>query len=380
MNFINWYRKIIENAGPEPPEKVWEEIRTELDLDRVWNGIERELPVSGKRRFMYVMAAAASLFIVIGVGTLLYLNFMDSGPTRFMVHREFQIDMIEDFRTDTSIITGLAQAMQFPAARQIEDVEIGKGEGEYRTSAQEQIDPIASVEVFPIANKTDAALKSVNTTLNGEEQQQVRKSSISSRYYAGLTGHAANTWLLNNKTIQGLRSDELTHSLPSFGYSIGIVAGKSITRNFDIQAEVHLISQTKQNYNEYLNGKYINNTMRFDYSGLSLSGKWYFTQKDFKGRHSILTGIYTGILRNAIQHLNGEKISISQDYNSTDYGIIGGYEYQYPIGNSLFVGTGLQTKYGLNNIFSGNEIVPDYLNSTRNASINITLSVRYNLN
>lgn len=379
MNFINWYRKFIENAGPEPPEHVWEEIRTELDLDQVWNSLEGELPVSGKRRFMYIMAAAASLFLVIGVATLLYLNFIDSGSTRLMVHHELQIDKIGDFRVETSIGTGLAQARPLPVSRQVEGVGAEIGEDEYRIIAEEPIIPITSIGLLPIANKTDAAFKVVSTHLKGEEHQQIRNRSASSRYYAGLAGSAANTWLLNNKTIQGLRSDDLTHSLPSFGYSIGIVAGKNITTNLDIQAEVHLVSQTKQNYNEYLNGKFINNNMRFEYSGLSLSAKWYFTQKDFKGRHSILTGIYTGILRNAVQHLNGETISISQDYNSTDYGIIGGYEYQYPIGNSFSVGTGLQTRYGLSNIFSGNEIVPDYLNSTRNASINITFSVRYNL-
>jgi long-subunit fatty acid transport protein len=63
----------------------------------------------------------------------------------------------------------------------------------------------------------------------------------------------------------------------------------------------------------------------------------------------------------------------------SDYGVVAGYEYIFPLGNQLALGTGFQTKYGLNNIFSGNEIIPDYLNSTRNASVNIILSIRYNI-
>ena len=115
-------------------------------------------------------------------------------------------------------------------------------------------------------------------------------------------------------------------------------------------------------------------------SSLSLSGKWYFNTTDQHGRHSILFGAYKGFLRNVTQRINEETLSLSHEYDRGDYGIVAGYEYLHPFGNGLSIGTGLQSRFGLNNIFSGNDIIPGYLNRTRIASINITISLRYNPN
>ena len=170
----------------------------------------------------------------------------------------------------------------------------------------------------------------------------------------------------------------LTASLPSFGYSIGILAGKSINNRLDIQAEAYFVNRTGQNYNEYIHGHYISNKLQFTYSSLTLSGRWHFTNNISSG-HTLLLGAYAGILRNAFQDLNGDSISLEDEYKRADYGIVAGYEYFHPLGSNLELGTGFQTRTGLNNIFSGNEVIPDFLNNTRNASVNFIISLRYTL-
>ncbi len=382
MDFLKWYKKTVESADPEPPAVIWEEIRNELDVDTVWYKIEKDLPADRRKRILFMMAAAASILLIIGVGTFLYLNSGVQGSGIPMSHIEHHQGFIRYTGSEPSFQTRLAVALEFPDARHIpyaEDGSIIQAAGRSVYSG-EGLYPLQGLRYTSDLLEYDLQLHAGRVTAAGEENRSHRKVLSAKGYYAGLSGNLANTWLLNNKTLQGLRSDDLTASLPSFGYSFGIMAGKNIAGNLDIQAEIHLISLTRQNYNEYLHGKYINNNMQFNYSSLSLSGRWYLSGHEKPGRHSIILGAYAGLLRNAKQDLNGETISLRQDYDPIDFGVITGYEYHYPVGNGIFLGTGFQTRFGLNNIFSGNDLIPYYLNNTRNASINIILSVRYNLN
>ncbi len=382
MEFLKWYKNTVESATPEPPGEIWEEIRNELDVDDVWYAVERDLAASGKKRILFLVAAAASFLLIIGLGTLLYLGFADQGSGMIMAHSEHHPGFIRHERSNPSLQTRLAVAHEFPEMQQIPYVqnESPTQEADRWAYSGEDLYPLQRLEYAPDIMVYDLQLPAGRFSLTGEESGSHRTEFTAKGYYTGLSGNFANTWLLNDKTLQGLRSDELTASLPSFGYSFGIIAGKNVSRNLDIQVEIQLISLTRQNYNEYLHGKYLSNNMQFNYSSFSISGKWYLSEHEKPGRHSILLGAYAGLLRNAKQDLNGATISLRQDYNPIDFGVITGYEYHFPVGERFLLGTGFQTRLGLNNIFSGNDLIPDYLNNTRNASINLILSFRYNLN
>ncbi len=382
MDFTKWYRKTVESANTEPPPEVWEEIQNELDLDNVWQEIEKELPAAGRRRMLISMAAAASIIILIGLGTILFMTFQNQTIDGLVSDIISPDDLIEYSNPAPAIRTDIATITPFPPVRHVPgDAIVNETHTDSRrflpVSPLNRI-PFTGLISEPQVNETPLAATLVLPF--GETNESTGRNFIANGFYAGLSGHLANTWLVNNKTLQGLKSDEFTSSLPSFGYSVGITAGRKITQTFDIQAEIHLISLAQQNYNEYLHGKYVNNNMQFSYSSLSLSGKWYFNTTDQHGRHSILFGAYKGFLRNVTQRINEETLSLSHEYDRGDYGIVAGYEYLHPFGNGLSIGTGLQSRFGLNNIFSGNDIIPGYLNRTRNASINITISLRYNPN
>ncbi len=381
MDFIKWYKHIIESSEEEPPAKVWQEIENELDVDAVWVDIEKNLSGGVRKRMMVMMTAAATVLLIISVGTLLFLNLRDQDFVRGPLYTERFPVSPELLKREPAIQTSLSTALDFPVIREIHPMTEEKDPqpAVHPGPALEDLQSMPYLEYKPVVKERDLPVPDLLFPLTGEEKVSKQTIFSSSGYYAGLSGHLANTWLVNNKTMQGLRPDEFTTSLPSFGYSTGLVAGITTGKRFGIEAEVHLISFKKQNYNEYLHGKYISNSMQFNYFSLSLSGKWYFTDSEKPGRHSALLGTYTGILRNAIQNINGESISLSNDFNSGDFGIIAGYEYHHPVGNSLSIGTGFQARVGLNNIFAGNDLIPDYLNSTRNASLNLKLSVRYNL-
>ena len=390
MDFIKWYKNIMDSARQEPPAAVWEEVQNHLDIEEVWTNLEKELPVSRTReKTLFFLAMAASLLILIAVGTLFLTGPAGQDVRQFTAgyHQNQDIFSRHSDYNDRPFQSLLSAVSELSAsAGRRSPVTSFSPEGTGRGTSGEF--PVYSPGVLEInaliGPETDRSL--LIAGISGYEAEQVTRASSSlirkpalSGYYAGVTGHLANTWLLNNKTLQGLKSDDLTSSLPSFGYSIGIIAGKSVSSNLDVQAEAYFLSLSRQGYNEYLHGQYINNLMQFSYSRMAFSAKWHFINRNDHNKHSLLLGAYTGLLKNALQDLGGESVSLNDQYRTADFGIIAGYEYLHPLGSHLSIGTGFQTRLGLNNIFAGDEIIPDYLNNTRNASINFMISLRYDL-
>jgi hypothetical protein len=383
MDFIGWYKKITESARQEPPAAVWENVQNQLDIEAVWNNLEKELPVSRTReKTFFVLAMAASLLVLIGVGFLFLAGPARPDAVQLAGDKQGQ-DIFQE--TPGSVERTFQSLLSSPA--------------EFPTSADRN--PGISPDSIPNAGRPQtpawfpSALEDPNIVGAGQDKDlpftviaatgplpafqssgQGTRKPAPPGYYAGITGHLANTWLLNNKTMQGLKSDDLTTSLPSFGYSIGIIAGRPVGRNLDIQAEA-CITSLRQGYNEYLHGQYVNNLMQLSYSSIVFSAKWYFINNTGHNKHSLLLGAYTGLLKNAIQDLDGISYSLTSQYRTTDYGIVAGYEYLHPLGTRFSLGTGFQAKLGLNNIFAGNEMIPGYLNNTRNGSINFMVTLRY---
>jgi hypothetical protein len=378
MEFLKWYKNIVDSADQEPPVSVWDGIQEDLDIDVVWKGINEELHKSSRQRFIYRVSAAASILLIIAAGTLLFTNNNNKEALNPAIHRD-AVSVLPEISEDLPFVDFQPAVVSGYSMLPVHEAmaNISTREGRPATGHQDRGETLTELSGLICMYVITMGVSDEKRT-DGEDNPTGRSSSGLTGFYAGLSGHVGNTWLLNNKTIEGLRSDALTAAMPSFGYSFGILAGKKINDRFDIQAEAYFISRSSQNYNEYLHGKYIYNNYQFNYSSLTVSGRWYINRKR-QGKHAIILGAYAGLLRNAIQDLNGESLSLKHDYNRADYGILTGYEFIQPIDNRISIGTGVQARAGLNNIFAGNDHIPDYLNTTRNFSLNLVVSLKYNL-
>lgn len=380
MDFLKWYKNRVSSAEEEPPEVIWEEIQNELDIEAAWLNIRKGLPSAGKKRIAVLLAAAASLLLLLGAGSFLYYVLRSQTPGGGNTERNYSASLADSYTINKpEVHTRLNEVSGFPDIRQAlppeDEQQFFVAETGNSAAYELQALPYKHVTSLNESGKTGASIYIPAP----ERQNQVPANRFitGNGYYAGIAGHIANTWMLNDKTMQGLKSDELTASLPSFGYNLGIVGGKNISNRFDLQAEIYFISVSRQNYNEYLFGSYINNNMQLSYSSFSITGRWYLTRPEKPERHALVFGAYTGILKRATQQIDGESRSLTSDYKSSDYGVIAGYEYLFHAGRDLSAGTGFQARYGFNNIFAGNETIPGFLGNTRNASINLTLSLRY---
>ena len=408
MNFLKWYRNIIESSDLAPPDNTWSNIQDQLDIDNSWQVIDNYLNRREKIFTKLRISAAASLLIltVAGAGLVYFTaikpnrlpltseiipsenidrNYPESSdPDNIIIQRdEGELDAIY-----ADIIPEADSPEEIKHYEAINDYgeEPEKGKLLIDTGLKEYRAGRDNPGIMNLRdNKPDITdmlpVDHINLIADAGHINQgdnVKGRKAFSKFYFGTRGQLANTWLVNQKTISGFKSSSLVKTNATFGSNFGFFAGTNLFNRLDLQMDFNILAQNNQDYNEYLNGHYVTNKLKLDYSQLALSFRYYLISNKFmEGEHGINFGGYLAYLHNAYQKIDGETLYLSDNYNSMDYGLLLGYEYIFPIYGKLGLGTGFRAYYGLNNIYAGDENIPYYLNITNNASVNITLSIKY---
>lgn len=395
MDFLNWYKRRIESNEQEPPEFIWKNIQDEFDVNQSWNRINNYLDVKASARRRRYLGIAASVVILLASGAFWVLNNeKGSDPKTIKEQKALETEKEEMFADNISQenettpvesgnfnITRAKTKQEVPVKAEQNFLQLPSADVEENQDVQVEKSPALRMNSKEIETIEFDQEKLLAENFEIDDKRNVSEGSSAFRkLYLGVTGQVTNTWLLNEKTYTGLESSSLTSSNASYGSNFGIYLGTNLSTRIDLQLDFIFLSNINQNYNEYLNGKYIENSQKFKYSQLALSFRYYFMSKRFmQGEHGINLGGYYGYLYNSYQILDGETIDRSSEYANTDYGVFLSYEYVIPVGNKLGLGVGARAVYGLKNIYAGNEDIPSYLNITHNASLNITLSLKYNL-
>ena len=419
MDFLKWYKNTVKSSDLDPPENTWDNIQDQLDIDNSWQVIDNYLNKRDSFVARVRIAAAASLFVIaVSAAGIIYYTSVRSDK------QQVAEDTISTGRADTEsgtiaediklqqqetqdIIppqqeaqpqvvveekTALAGNEELTLHSEILPAEIDKERIEEAREAAGKISIIDNlaesyepeIKELKIASP-DVTDKSPSDEINiivdadsthYKEIESTRKAFR--KLYVGTTGQLANTWLVNHKTINGFRSTSLVSTDATFGSNLGIYAGTNLFNNLDLQLDLNILSQRNQGYHEYLDGHYISNKLKFNYSQLALSLRYYrISTILLQGEHGINFGGYFAYLHNAYQKIGDETIYLTDSYNSLDYGLLLGYEYVFPLYRQLGLGAGFRAYYGLNNIYGGDGNIPDYLNVTHTASVNVTLSLKY---
>ncbi len=90
-------------------------------------------------------------------------------------------------------------------------------------------------------------------------------------------------------------------------------------------------------------------------------------------------GGFASNMQDANERVSNITYNVADLYNKWDYGLIAGYAYPIRITGNLTLTPGIIARYGRKNVFSGTSKIPDYLNKTQTASINISFSLGYSL-
>ena len=401
MDFLKWYKNKVESNDQEPPEIIWENIQDDRDIDQSWQVINKHLSKKATAKRNYILVVAAGILILISLGIYRYVapDFKANDlklVTESVNNAEKEINDLENISNNKFIVEEKEpkepkesrtlkdeNKQALLAVNEIEKESIieGKNENtnEIKSTNKLILAKLDHKKVFIDFDHKSGIITGEQGTADIETNNDNERTAFR-KLYIGSTGQLANTWLLNEKTYNGLESSSLTSSNASFGLNFGVYIGTNLSKSVDLQLDINIFAQNNQDYNEYLNGHYIEDKLKFNYSQAALSLRYYIISNRFmQGEHGINLGGYLGYLHSAYQTLDGEVINQSANYNNTDYGIFLSYEYIIPVSRNLGFGTGVRAYYGLQNIYSGNEYIPAYLNKTNNASLNITFSLKYNI-
>jgi hypothetical protein len=403
MNINEWYKKIVDSGTEAPPEAVWDGVQDQLDVDAVWTRLDASLSSHARKKRIAAFAVAATLFLAVSTLGLWYIlspgSMHDPKQAAQLEQEQEEVagDTLSAFAQLDEVIADDTGIFSLPtpvekehrAAQHLQLVQISSQDDFQSGQFLEMVfeTAVTPIKALPIL-VADAQIqkKQINTfgfspsSLGNDDittyiGDAVWPENLLSSVYIGFTGQLANTWMLNDKTISGLKSDELTFTDPSFGSNFGLQIGAGLTQRLGLRAEIMWLNRNRQTYREYLNGNFVTNDIILDYYSFKFLAR--YNAGSYARPHYLLAGAYTGFMQQATQTINGVSRYVDNEYENLDYGVILGYEYPFPLTGHLTFTPGLFAQMGLNNVFSGNERIPDFLNRTHNASLNLSFAISY---
>jgi hypothetical protein len=416
----DWYREKIEENISSPPSEVWENIENELDIDQVWSRVSNQLDriklFSTIKKITYYSAAAIALFLILeyfmtersplGIPdqeSLSRESFGEKPEEAKPFHIE---DKAEANDTIAEAIQNIEKPPEIPEINDTEEIPLkaeitGVATPSYLTDHQSAEPGSQGNKSVKMWSKTDTLM--TITPLNTghgkfptestdfhpvlqppfyEDLVSVpaKSNSYLRGFYLGVSAQLGNTWLLNSTTVNGLKSNELNATVPYFGKSFGLLAGKNISGRITFQMEGAIIDEAGQKYHEYLHGKYVTRVLSLDYTTFNIHlryGRSHLWAVNTPVASNLLFGPYVSYLKSATEIVETETENIKYHYENLDYGMIVGYEFDFHLKGGFLLSTGLRIKMGIPNVYAGNELIPSTFNKTRTASVNVTLGFKY---
>jgi hypothetical protein len=423
---------LFRTLDQEEIDEIWNEISTEMDLGEVWKEISSDLdivmPVETNSG-LFAKSIAAALIILIGMVPVkkTILDSHINQPENLIETRQNEQSaemMIKNKSGDSKIAEQAKMTIDILPAlkRSLNKSEYGNNriplERDRNDLTRETENPANDKVVFQVSFVSETAdsnidapdnhninekpnilpavlpedeLKRINvykktdseklkigniSSLRGNSFPSTERGKIS----IGLITLFKNTWLLNQETFDGLKSKSLNSSEIVFFPDVGLTMNYSLNKNWLIQADGFLFSNTGQKYIEYLYGHYERKKITLRYSTIALSVKYIFTGSERlvpRSSINLLAGGYFSVLNYASQKIDTDLENIQSQYEKFDFGVRLASEFELQIFNRLSLAPGVSLSIGIPNIYKGNSMIPANLIRTHNGSVDFQLTIYY---
>ena len=389
------YKHLLDSSPIEPPDEVWNSISQELAIDDVWSGISSDLDLQTAVRFenIGILASFTAVFIAIYIWS--FPPIIDSNQITTFPEEPGQETVIQSETQSPSIeeLSTLDRSNKEAGAILVDDVTNDEIKISNRQLTPVDGEPMESGEgmshtdrtSFPLAEMPYSSwlpgVTSMNLDWEMKEIKPLRHSQFNKMgLFAGVAGTVKNTWVLNNKTIAGFRSQELHTSKPVFGTEFGIVAGTGVSRNLSVTVEYYFTSSYAQAYDEYISGRYLRSSLEVDYNTVNILAGITFRDDPFTNRSStLIIGPSIGLLKRAKESYDGSETDLTSQYKQTMLGFTGGVQKSYPVSSKLDLLMSIRMTYGITNIYKGTTVVPANFRITHPASIGFTMALTHDL-
>ena len=409
-DLIEQYRQQVAKSQPNIPEGIWESISDQLDIDEVWDRIATELDSENRAISVWnYLAWAASIILILGISGATYWFTTNS--------KVLSPEIISQQNSESNIIDSTINSIPQKISSSIKNNSPIKEEHSITIPNREGSSNNADLNKYGKNNNSAFSLDKHNNPYSTKRidapKQLIAKDKIaysqptitpipvllqptnerlqtsdrekSSRYKSlsiGVTSAIKNTWLWGHETFYGFNRNSFTKPGIKVYPDLGLSVMYGITPKISLEASIFIKSQTGQSYKEYLYGHYCDKDISLQYTQLELLAKYNYSKIDLKSstyRLSITLGFYLSTLTSASETIAGEKQKVSERYSSKDYGLILGQDLEIMLNSRVTVAPGFRLKWGLPNVYAGEQNIPASLKETHNRSLEFRLSVYYNI-
>ncbi|MCG8578332.1 MAG: hypothetical protein MI866_00345 [Bacteroidales bacterium] len=422
----------LDNEEQTLINEVWNDLEDELDIDEVWGCISQELDSDKKKsiipRLRYWLAAAV-LLMVIGLTNVLYqFSEQETQPltsnTRHLNEVDHQYDSIKDenkvlIESVNSVSAEIEQHAYEQNVIKQHTTELLRNEPDAiactlhfpnETSSDIAHSPMlasgsfSNSYPFDLLQKKEASLifkhdfdSKIPQVLAGQgnDNEYWFDSFLSyapkndkyvlpfdrkdSRWTTGVITALKNTYLLNAETFEGFSPTGMNNTRMTFQPDLGLNVQYAFNTKFIFETNLFLSSSSKQTYKTYSYGEYVKKETELSYMGAELALK-HNAKNSLLGDKLIrrnIGGVYFNYLQSASETLANKELDVSSRYAAIDYGLLLGQEFEIRSKGPVKVSTGLTIKYGLPNVFVGDDSHPGKLNKTHNASVEFRIGIAY---
>lgn len=410
--------------------EIWEEISDEMDIDEVWSNISYELDtdmpgIHGSG----VILKSVAIFIVLLMGLVPAKKVIpDSVIAKQDIFAENlnnklpEVDPATDMGMDYDTVETPEEHLMMPVKNNLQ-----------QSNITGQILPAKTIISGPVESKTiigmgeqvsynqtdyekDTSYLTIQVTENVLEKNEIPPVLIpfeikdlefiprevpgnlkTDNHYLTSSGYPSlindgkgfsfglitsfrNTWLLNQETLDGLKSESLNATEIVFFPDAGLTMTYSLNNKWKLQADGFISSSAGQEYFDYIYGHYSKKKVTLKYSTINLSVKHKLDMSGNLMQHSsvnVAGGFYFSFLHYVYQKINNDLEDIGSQFRKFDYGITCGAEFEVYIFDRVSVSPGVKLSLGLPNIYKGDDLIPGYLRKTQNGSAELCLAIFY---
>jgi hypothetical protein len=413
----------------EEQDEIWEEISDQLDIDAVWRSILSDLdsimPAENSSGIL-IKSVAAIFIILIGLipvkktslisGSDFAANSIETGlddqaeqeetedkTLNYYAEEPLGGDISPEMKNfsdksglsvmddhEESSVTGILHITATNVSKeQVSDALVVGSVDDHRLIVSQSEIPSEKSCIPPalfydnLKNKNLFMGTDVNNLKANEGLTEYGLSlpaNETARFSAGFVTLLRNTWLLNDETFRGLKSESLNTTEMVFFPDIALSLNYSLNRTWSFQADGFLCSNTGQDYLDYIYGHYSRKSITLRYSTIALSVKYRITNGRIPAERSsvnFLAGAYMSFLHQAQQKINADLENIRPQYLNHDFGVRAGGEFEFYLTDRLSLAPGLFISLGIPNIYRGDSYIPGFLRRTHNGSASFQLTFYY---
>jgi len=230
----------------------------------------------------------------------------------------------------------------------------------------------------PLWNSAEGDRNSELAVLPNTGNSSETKFEKRRRFEIGVTYSYNNTWLLNDETNKSFRKTSLVTTTPTYTHSYGLMANYNFNAKNALSTELYISAKAEQDYGVYIEGRYYDKRIELNYSKITLLYQRNILQlrSTVTSQYTVKFGGYLGLLKNRLRFHNQQIVSTSDSYTNIDYGIKLALGQERVI-KRFVIGYGINSEYGLQNIFAGDERIPADFNETHTFNLGGYINLRY---